>query len=532
MFKGPYVRLRLPFRPAADGWQRSLGVVRRLHAVRPPGGGVRPAVAAADLGPDKPRPLPTLVTTGTGSGKTEAFLYPILDHVLRARRDGVTGTKALILYPMNALANDQAQRLADLLTTPPGAGRGHRRPLHRAGRARSGRRVTADGLITDRAIIRDAAPDILLTNYKMLDQLLLRHEDQRDLWRQSAPQPAVPGAGRVPHLRRRAGHRRGDAAAPPRPGAEEPLAATTRVTDDDRARPLGRITPVATSATLGDKGDPAAMLDFAQTVFGDEFDDDAVVTESRLDLDEWTAGAADRIAAARARRRVDPYADDLASVERRRRRAGPGPTRPAGPSPSSARSTTPPPTRSPRRSATTPSCCSPSSGRIRWSRSSSRRPEQAVHLSDLAAALFPEPRAARHRRRGRADHVPDAPGRGAQPCPGRRRPRRARVDLHLWVRELTRIDRAAELHGPVPVERRRRAGRPAERRRPSPRSPPSPPSTAGTAAGPAGASAWRRSAPTSTPTTTPSGATTPPARAGSAPCSTRPARPSTRPATG
>src|SRR4029078_3184265 len=45
--------------------------------------------------------------------------------------------------------------------------------------------VTVDGLITDRAIIRNTAPDILLTNYKMLDQLLLRHEDQ-NLWRQSA----------------------------------------------------------------------------------------------------------------------------------------------------------------------------------------------------------------------------------------------------------------------------------------------------------------------------------------------------------
>ena len=47
-----------------------------------------------------------------------------------------------------------------------------------------------------------------------------------------------------------------------------------RLTDDDRARPLGRITPVATSATLGDKGDPRAMLEFAETVFGEPFDED------------------------------------------------------------------------------------------------------------------------------------------------------------------------------------------------------------------------------------------------------------------
>ena len=42
---------------------------------------------------------------------------PILDHVLRERRAGRAGMKALILYPMNALANDQAGRLAPWLTT-------------------------------------------------------------------------------------------------------------------------------------------------------------------------------------------------------------------------------------------------------------------------------------------------------------------------------------------------------------------------------------------------------------------------------
>ena len=55
-------------------------------------------------------PQPTLITTGTGSGKTECFLYPILDHCY-ARR-GEPGIKAIILYPMNALASDQARRLA------------------------------------------------------------------------------------------------------------------------------------------------------------------------------------------------------------------------------------------------------------------------------------------------------------------------------------------------------------------------------------------------------------------------------------
>lgn len=82
------------------------------------------------------------------------------------------GMKALILYPMNALANDQAQRLARLITQRDSAGH---QPLGSitaglytgeaavsAGGKRSGptTKVTENGLITDRAIIRDDPPDI------------------------------------------------------------------------------------------------------------------------------------------------------------------------------------------------------------------------------------------------------------------------------------------------------------------------------------------------------------------------------------
>src|SRR5437899_52616 len=50
-----------------------------------------------------------VVATGTGSGKTESFLYPILFHLYQesVRSELGTGVRALILYPMNALANDQ-----------------------------------------------------------------------------------------------------------------------------------------------------------------------------------------------------------------------------------------------------------------------------------------------------------------------------------------------------------------------------------------------------------------------------------------
>ena len=58
----------------------------------------------------------TLVSTGTGSGKTECFLYPMVSQCLRLRDDGAPpGVSAVVVYPMNALAEDQLMRLRGLL---------------------------------------------------------------------------------------------------------------------------------------------------------------------------------------------------------------------------------------------------------------------------------------------------------------------------------------------------------------------------------------------------------------------------------
>jgi ATP-dependent helicase YprA (DUF1998 family) len=280
IFKGPFVRLRLPFRAAEPGWEDALGWV--------PDGFVpygHQAAAFQRLSSSlHERPLPTLVTTGTGSGKTEAFLFPLLDHARRMRAAGQTGIKALILYPMNALANDQAKRLTKLLTSDRRLA-GLTAAIYTG--EDSGRRtiVSEKGLITDRDVIRSSPPDILLTNYKMLDQLLLRAADQ-PLWSASADslQYLV-----LDEFHTYDGAQGTDVAMLLRRLGLTLRSHTSGLSEEDLARPLGRITPIATSATLGDKGDPGVMLDFARTVFGETFGDDAVVTESRMTYDEWAA---------------------------------------------------------------------------------------------------------------------------------------------------------------------------------------------------------------------------------------------------
>lgn len=289
IFRGPYVRARVPFRPATEGWRDYLvwyeghtpyghqaEAFRRLSTAN---------YGAQPDGTEKTAPLPTLVVTGTGSGKTEAFLYPILDHVLRAQAAGDTGVKALILYPMNALANDQARRIAEMITEHE-ALRGVRAAVY-TGESQTGpTKVTGHQLISDRAAIRTNPPDILLTNYKMLDQLLLRGADQQliDAMATSLQYLVLDefhtydGAQGtdVAMLIRRLGLA---------------MKRNQWFGDDNHDAPLGRVTPVATSATLGDEGDTTSMREFAETVFGIPFDDDSVVRETRQSIRGWRAEA-------------------------------------------------------------------------------------------------------------------------------------------------------------------------------------------------------------------------------------------------
>ena len=148
-----------------------------------------------------------LVSTGTGSGKTEGFLYPIVDDLLRDRDKGInSGLKAILVYPMNALANDQLDRMRELLagtgitfglwigSTPnkeadvssirfEGSSRQayleERRKLREEAQKedRTARPFVPNEECCSEADIRERQPRILLTNYRQLEILLTRQPD-------------------------------------------------------------------------------------------------------------------------------------------------------------------------------------------------------------------------------------------------------------------------------------------------------------------------------------------------------------------
>ncbi|MFF4664212.1 DEAD/DEAH box helicase [Streptomyces sp. NPDC001282] len=275
LFRGPYLRIRRPFRAAADGWQQRLDWYP--SDFQPYAHQAESFARLSSKGGH--RPEPTLVTTGTGSGKTESFLIPVLDHCRREREAGRAGIKAVLLYPMNALAGDQADRLGDLLDRD---GRlGEVTAGLYIGEASSRGASPYGRVMVDRAEIRRNPPDILITNYKMLDLLLQRQQDA-PLWTDADLAYVV-----IDEFHTYDGAQGTDVAMLLRR-----LAAVVGAAED--GRPLGDVCPVATSATLGSAGGAdggaggsRAMLDVASQVFGVRFPDDAVIGEDRRDAEEF-----------------------------------------------------------------------------------------------------------------------------------------------------------------------------------------------------------------------------------------------------
>lgn len=215
-----------------------------------------------------------VVSSGTGSGKTECFLIPILNDLLI---DPEPGVRAVLVYPLNALVNDQLDRLRVLLR---GTGitfgrytseleqdseRARRqmekewREMDPAQRALFNQYPLPNEIIgRDQIQEQGKLPQILITNYAMLEYLLLRPQDNplftQGRWRFIVLDEAHTYAGaqgiEVGLLMRRL---------------------KLRLRAD-----LGTMRCIATSATLtNDEAGDACR--FAEALFGEEFTTDDVI---------------------------------------------------------------------------------------------------------------------------------------------------------------------------------------------------------------------------------------------------------------
>ena len=233
-----------------------------------------------------------VVATGTASGKTESFLYPILLHLYRQHLSGGLdggGVRALILYPMNALANDQRERLGGICRAL-AASESAFRPTFgqyigqtpynvgdrwRHGKTREEGRLPGELVFRDE--MRDSPPHILLTNYSMLEYLLIRPDDsplfdegRGSLWRflvldEAHQYRGAKGMEMAMLIRRlkqriREGGRGGD-------------------------KPFRCIATSATLSTGEGEGDRLAVAKFAGTLFGERFNSGDVVFAEREEED-------------------------------------------------------------------------------------------------------------------------------------------------------------------------------------------------------------------------------------------------------
>ena len=265
VYHEPYVAVRLPFRVA----QEMPTCFEAIHPAYLPY--VHQQKAFERLTGDDGRS--TLVATGTGSGKTECFLYPILEYCYQHR--GERGIKALIIYPMNALATDQAKRIAELIYGSDELRGNVTVGMYVGGQEHTPARTMSEhGVITDHETMLNNSPDILMTNYKMLDYLLVRPKDAL-LWQDNDSETLKYIA--VDELHTFDGAQGTD------------LACLLRRLKRRLGIYDGYLCCVGTSATMGSKENNGNILEYAAEIFGEPFDKDAVITEDRLSAQEFFA---------------------------------------------------------------------------------------------------------------------------------------------------------------------------------------------------------------------------------------------------
>lgn len=303
LLKGPYISLSRPFRQGAAVEDLIREDIFHPHMQQriPAGithvyGHQEDAVRAIHSGKT------TLISTGTGSGKTECFLYPIVSKCLELRdAREPAGISAVIVYPMNALAEDQLGRLRGLLAgtgitfgmyvgktpdhesavagirLPVGASKAdYEAKLAEVRREKRSETVYPPEEVCSREVMRSAGcqPRILLTNVKQLELLLTRWKDVE-----------LFNSARLDFLVFDEAHTFTGAQ-----GAE--TACLIRRLRAFCGRQAQDTVCVATSATIVDKDNPAAAREFASRFFGVPQDEVVTVGEAYerevWSSDRWT----------------------------------------------------------------------------------------------------------------------------------------------------------------------------------------------------------------------------------------------------
>lgn len=268
MFKGPFVSLKLRFVKAEA---HEIGKIPlTIKPTWPPYD--HQVKAWTKLATKGKSPEATIVTTGTGSGKTESFLYPILDYCFQHQHR--PGVKVIILYPMNALATDQAKRLAEMIAEDDrlkgkiraglfiGEGNGPKGQFPKV--------MGENHIIEHRDSILDSPPDIILTNFKMLDYALMKHNFHK-LWSYNLQDTSLFQFLVLDELHTYDGAQGTDVA-----NLIRRLKLKLKLTPK-------QLCAVGTSATIGSGADaPGLLAEYASKVFGEDITTDAIITENRI----------------------------------------------------------------------------------------------------------------------------------------------------------------------------------------------------------------------------------------------------------
>ena len=266
-FHEPYISVKLPFRVAEHGNER----FEAIHSDYSPYVHQNRAYERL-VGED---PQSTLVATGTGSGKTECFLYPILEYCYQHRSE--KGIKALIIYPMNALASDQAIRTATEIYKSPELRGNVTAGMFVGGiSAADTKGMSKDMVITDHDTLLQNPPDILMTNYKMLDYLLVQPKNAT-LWALN-DNPDTLRFVIVDELHTFDGAQGTDLACLIR-----------RLKSRLKIQP-GYLCCIGTSANMGGPDSKDALINYGKRIFGEPFEKDSVITEDRLQGHEFLYG--------------------------------------------------------------------------------------------------------------------------------------------------------------------------------------------------------------------------------------------------